>query len=161
MKCREGRRERERKKESGRREGKKEGGRERERRQERERGKEGGRERERRKERERERGKEGRRERGKEGRREGKKGEKERRKEKRRGLHHYLILTLVDIEFLLCLPLSLTTGHHPHCQHVFAIRVFIVRDIDDMVERVTSVDTLLLGVRHLDTIFGDGKHSLV
>ena len=139
MKCREGRRERERERRKEGERGKKEG--EKERRRERE-GK--------RKERERE---------GKKERREGKK--EGRSKRKRREFHHYLILTLVDIEFLLCLPLSLTAGHHPHCQHVFAISVFIVRDIDNVVEGVTSVDTLLLGVRHFDTIFGDGEHSLV
>ena len=75
----------------------------------------------------------------------------------------YFIRTLIDDQLIggralrLCLWwLSQAKGYH-----VLAVRVLIVGDIGDVVERVAGKDSLFLVVHHLHTIFGQRDDTFV
>lgn len=74
--------------------------------------------------------------------------------------HTHLVIALVHIEFIeVILPrLGLS---RPEDHHVFAVRVLVVRDVGDAVQRVAGEHTLFLLVRDLDPVLGEGENPHV
>ena len=62
--------------------------------------------------------------------------------------HTNLIIALVDVQVI---ERALWLPHSQH-DHVFAIRVLVVGDIGDSVQRVTCEHTLLLLICYLDAV---------
>ena len=70
----------------------------------------------------------------------------------------YLVLGLVDVELV-----SVFIGRRGnlHCQHVFAVSVLVVGNVDDVMEGVACKDSLFTNVHFLRSVLRYGEQSFV